>query len=253
MIKHFLAAVQFLTVFPLPSILKINERDIGRSLSYFPVVGLLLGGAAACLDYGLRHLLPLSVTSALVVIFMIAVSGALHMDGLADTADGFLSARPRGQILEIMRDSRVGPMGVIAIVCVLILKVTVLTEVAPAWRWWVLLLTPLAGRCALLTNIAIMPYAREEGGLASIFYQNRSSLQLVYPLIVLATIGWLVSGWAALTAGVASFVFSLIFAAYVYQKIGGSTGDTLGAACELTELVPALVCIALVSGGLVQI
>jgi adenosylcobinamide-GDP ribazoletransferase len=253
MIKHFLAAVQFLTICPLPAAVKISESDLGSSQPYFPVVGLLLGVAAAGVDYGLRHILPLPVASTLVVIFLLAVSGALHMDGLADTADGFFSARPRERILEIMRDSRVGPMGVITIVCVLILKVTVLTAVPPAWRWWGLLLTPLAGRCALLTNIAVMPYARPEGGLASIFYQNRSRLQLAWALIVLITAGWIMSGWAGLTASVASFAFSLIFAAYVYRKIGGSTGDTLGAACELTELIPALVCVAWVQGGLVQI
>jgi adenosylcobinamide-GDP ribazoletransferase len=253
MIKHFLAAIQFLTVCPLPVKLNIDERDTGRSLPYFPVVGILLGGIAACLDYGLRYFLPLPVTSALIVIFLIIVSGALHMDGLADTADGFLSSRPRQQMLEIMRDRRTGPMGVIAIVCIVILKVTILTAVPPVWRWWVLLLTPLAGRCALLTNMAVIPYARPEGGLAAIFYQNRSKLQMVWALIALATIGWLAGGWAGLTAGLCAFAFSLLFAAYVYYKIGGSTGDTLGAACELTEIIPLLVAMTLLYGGLSKI
>lgn len=253
MIKHFLAAVQFLTVCPLPPIFKIDERDIGRSLPYFPVVGIGLGIAAAGLDYGLRHILPLPVTSTLVVIFMLAVSGALHMDGLADTADGFFSSRPRPQVLEIMRDSRTGPMGVIAIVCVLILKVTLLTAVPQASRWWVLLLTPTAGRCALLINMAVIPYARPEGGLGSIFYQNSFRLQLAWASIVLIIIGWLAGGWPGFTAGLLSFMFSLAFAAYVKHKIGGSTGDTLGAACELTELIPALVFVTWMAGGLTEI
>jgi adenosylcobinamide-GDP ribazoletransferase len=250
MMKQFFAAVQFLTICPLPASIKIGEPELGRSTPYFPVVGILLGTAAACLDYGLTYLLPLPVASTLVVIFMIAVSGALHMDGLADTADGFFSSRPRQQMLDIMRDSRTGPMGVIAIVCVLILKVTLLTSVPQSARWWVLLLTPFAGRSALLVTMAVIPYARKEGGLAAIFYAHRSRYHLVWVIIALALVGWLVGGWAGLAAGLASFVFGLLFAVYVQAKIGGFTGDTLGAACELVELIPAMVCVIWIYRGL---
>ena len=250
MMKHFFAAVQFLTICPLPASIKIGEPELGRSVTYFPVVGILLGAATACLDYGLSYVLPLPVASTLAVIFMIAVSGALHMDGLADTADGFFSSRPRPQMLDIMRDSRTGPMGVIAIVCVLILKITLLTSVPQTARWWVLLLTPFAGRSALLVTMAVIPYARPEGGLAAVFYAHRSRYYLVWVMIALAVVGWLVGGWAGLTAGLASFVFGLLFAVYVHAKIGGFTGDTLGAACELAELIPAMVCVIWIYRGL---
>ena len=253
MIKHFLAAVQFLTVCPLPSTLKIDERDLGRSVPYFPVVGIIIGTAAAGLDYCLGYILPPPVVSTLTVIFLLAVSCALHMDGLSDTADGFFSSRPRERILEIMRDSHVGAMGVVAIVCVLILKVTLLTAVPQAARWWVLLLTPFAGRCALLINMAVIPYARPEGGLGTIFYSHHFRLQLAWALMALTTIGWLVAGPAGLVVGLVSSAFSIIFAAYVKYKIGGSTGDTLGSACELTELIPALVSVIWMSGGLTKI
>lgn len=250
MIKPFLAAVQFLTVCPLPSAIKIDEGDIGRGAPYFPVVGILIGAAAACLDYGLGYFVPAPVASAFVVVFLLAISGALHMDGLADTADGFFSSRPREQILDIMRDSRTGPMGVIAIVCVVILKVTLLSMVPQALRWKVLLMTPLAGRSALLIMMAAIAYARPQGGLAAIFYAHRSRFHLLWALIALAVIGWLAGGWAGLVAGLAAVVFSLLFAAYVHYKIGGATGDTLGAACELAELVPALVFVVFVHRGL---
>jgi adenosylcobinamide-GDP ribazoletransferase len=253
MIKPFLAAIQFLTVCPLPASLNIDERALGRSVPYFPVVGLIIGAAAAGLDYGLGHILPLSVVSVLTVIFLLAVSCALHMDGLSDTADGFFSSRPRERILEIMRDSHVGAMGVVAIVCVLILKVTLFAAVPPAARWWVLLLTPLAGRCALLINMAVIPYARKEGGLGSIFYSHHFRLQLAWAFMVLAAFGWLTAGWTGLIIGLVSYIFSIFFAAYVKHKIGGSTGDTLGASCELTELIPALVYLVSVSGGLTNI
>lgn len=251
--KRFLAAVQFLTVFPVPASIKIDERDLGGSVPFFPIVGIIIGAAAALLDYGLGHILPLSVTSMLMVIFLLAVSSSLHMDGLADTADGFFSSRPRERILEIMKDSRVGPMGVIVIACVLLLKLTLLSAVPQVARWWVLLMTPFAGRCALLINMAVIPYARPEGGLGTIFYSNRFRLQLAWAFVLLTVIGWLAAGPAGLAVGLAAFVFSIIFAFYVKSKIGGSTGDTLGAACEITELIPALVYLVSASGGLIKV
>lgn len=247
--KRFLAAIQFLTVFPLPSSLAISGRDLGRSAPFFPLVGLGIGASAAGLDCLLGQILPVAVVSVLVVIFLLAASGGLHMDGLADTADGFFSSRPREKILEIMRDSRTGPMGVMAIVLVLILKITLLASLPASARWWVLLLMPVAGRCALLINMGVIPYARREGGLASIFYLHRSRLHVALALAVPAAAGVLAGGWTGLAAGLAAFFFSLLFAVYVYYKIGGSTGDTLGAACELAELIPALVCVIWVHRG----
>jgi adenosylcobinamide-GDP ribazoletransferase len=241
--------VQFLTVVPLPVSLSIGERDLGRSAPFFPLVGLGIGATAAGLDYLLGFILPIPGVSVFTVVFLLAASGGLHMDGLADTADGFFSSRPREKMLEIMRDSRTGPMGVIAIVLVLILKIALLSSLPESARWWVLLLTPLAGRCGLLINLAVLPYARAEGGLASLFYEHRSRVHPALALAVLVMVGWLACGWVGLAAGGCAFVFCLVFAAYVYSKISGFTGDTLGAACELTELIPPLACVIAAQRG----
>jgi adenosylcobinamide-GDP ribazoletransferase len=249
--KRFLAAIQFLTVVPLPASLSISERDLGRSAPFFPLVGLGIGAAAAGLDSLLGQILPMAVASVLTVIFLLAASGGLHMDGLADTADGFFSSRPREKILDIMRDSRTGPMGVMAIVLTLILKITLLASLSASARWWVLLLMPLAGRCSLLVSLAVLPYARAEGGLASIFYQYRSRIHVALALAALTLIGWLAGDWIGLAAGFFAFFFSLVFAAYVYSKIGGFTGDTLGAACELAELIPPLAFVIVAQRGMV--
>jgi adenosylcobinamide-GDP ribazoletransferase len=247
--KRFLAALQFLTITPLPGGVNPGERVLGGSLPFFPVVGLLIGAAVALLDEGLGRIFPIGVTSVFAVIFMIAVSGALHTDGLADTADGFFSARPRERILEIMKDSRTGPMGVTAIVCVVVLKIALIASVAGPWRWWVLLMTPLAGRCALLVQMALLPYVRPEGGLAGIFHRNRSRGHALWALAVLLAVGYLAGCMPGLIAGGCAFLAALLFAAYSFHRIGGLTGDTLGASCELTELVPALVAAAMLSGG----
>jgi adenosylcobinamide-GDP ribazoletransferase len=247
--KRFLAAVQFLTILPLPRDLTPDERALGGSLPFFPVVGLGIGAAVALIDWGLGFLFPVGVTSVLAVILLIAASGGLHTDGLADTADGFFSSRPQERILEIMRDSRTGPMGVAAIVGTIALKIALVASVADPARVWVLLLMPVAGRCALLIHMAFLPYARPEG-LVEVFHRNRSRGHALWALTFLIAAGGLSGGVPGLIAGGASFLFALLFTAYVRRQIGGLTGDTLGAACELTELAPAFIASAWISGGL---
>ena len=246
--KRFFAALQFLTILPLPRSFSPDERVLGGSIPLFPVVGLAIGAAVALLDRGLGLLFPVGVTSVFAVILLIAVSGGLHTDGLADTADGFFSSRPRERIIEIMRDSRTGPMGVAAIVCMVALKIALIASVSGPSRIWVLLLMPVAGRSALLVQMALLPYARHEG-LAGIFHRNRSRSHAFWALAFLATAGLLAGGVPGLVAGAGSFLFALLFAVYVRRRIGGLTGDTLGASCELAELVPALVASAWLYGG----
>ena len=220
---------------------RASEGELGRSVRYFPLVGILIGLAVAGLDYGMHFIfapLPASVTA---VIALIGASGGLHMDGLADTADGFFSSRPRERILEIMKDSRIGAMGVIAIVLVILLKLTALSSAPAGLRFAVLVLMPLAGRTALAIHLAVLPYARPEGGLGTVFLQNRSRIDAVFAVAILGVSGWIVAGMAGLIAGGVSVAGTLIFSIWCRRKIGGFTGDTLGAACEIAELAPALV------------
>ncbi len=247
--KRFLAALQFLTILPLPGGVNPGERVLGGSLPFFPLVGLLIGAAVALADWGLGRIFPLGVTSVVTVILMIAVSGGLHIDGLADTADGFFSARPREGILAIMKDSRTGPMGVAAVVCVVALKIAAIASVAGPWRWWVLVMTPLAGRCALIVHLALLPYARPEGGLAGIFQRNSSRGHALWALAVLFVVGFITGRLPGLIAGAASLLAALLLAVYFLRRIGGLTGDTLGAVCELAEICPALAAVALLPGG----
>jgi len=241
--KRFIAALQFLTVCPFVSRVACDERDIGRSIPWFPLVGLLIGAVVAWLDRGLIAIFPPALASVVAVIALIGASGGLHTDGLADTADGFLSSRPRERMLEIMRDSRTGAMGVVGIVCVFSLKVAALASVPSALRWPALLLMPFAGRCSMVIQLAMLPYARS-GGLCSVFVQNLRRADVILTLVVLAVVGWLVGGAFGLSAVVVSVAVIAIFSFWCRSKIGGFTGDTLGAGCELVELVPALVAVA---------
>ena len=241
--KRLIAALQFLTVCPFVSRIACDEREIGRSTPWFPLVGLLIGAAVVLLDRGMSALFPPLLSSVIAVVALIAASGGLHADGLADTADGFLSSRPRERMLEIMRDSRTGAMGVLGIVCLFSLKVAALASVPVALRWPALLLMPFAGRCSMVIQMALLPYART-GGLCSVFVQNRRRSDVAMTLLILAVVGWLAGNVFGLcTAGVSVAAIAL-FSLWCRSKIGGFTGDTLGAGCEWVELMPALVAAA---------
>lgn len=237
--KPLLAALRFLTILPVPGSWGTAEEDLARSVPWFPVVGLLLGAAAAVIAWALALVAPPTVAAAAIVIVLLSFSGCLHLDGLSDTADGLLSSRSRERILEIMKDSHVGAMGVVAIFCVLLLKFASLASLPAKAFWPAVLLMPLSGRCALVLHMAILPYARPEG-LGMVFYRRRPRWAAVGATVVLAATAFAVFGSLGLAIWAACVAVTLAFSVYVYRKIGGATGDTLGAVCEIIEIVPAL-------------
>ncbi|APG27457.1 cobalamin 5'-phosphate synthase [Syntrophotalea acetylenivorans] len=241
--KSLFAALSFLTVVPLPAPWHGTERELSRSPVWFPLVGALIGGAVALFDFGLGLFLPTTVVSTFSVLAMLVASGGLHMDGLADTADGFFSSRSRDRMLEIMRDSRSGPMGVMAICSLLLLKIVTLAAVPEPLRISTLILMPLAGRTALTVSLTTLPYARTTGGLAGVF--RTDGIQALLAAAVLLASGWLLQSYTGLVAAMACLAVIQLMAGYSKKKIGGFTGDTLGATCELTELVPALIAVAM--------
>lgn len=246
--KSLSAAIGFLTVLPMPARWLGDEKELARSVAWFPLVGALIGCSVALLDRGLGLILPPPVVSAISVLALLAASGGLHMDGLADTADGFFSTRSREGMLEIMRDSRSGPMGVTAITGVLLLKTAALAAVPSPLRPVTIVLMPLAGRTALTVHLALLPYARSRGGLADVFRPTRMQGLLAATLLIGSA--WLLQGKPGLFTAAISLSIMLLLAVYSQKKIGGFTGDTLGAACEVTELVPALAAAALAFGGI---
>ena len=191
---------------------------------------------------GCALLLPLSVTAFLLVLFLSAVSGFLHLDGLADSGDGLLSYRPAERSLEIMRDSQVGAMGGIALVMLLLGKFSAISSIPPGNLPMVLLMLPVAGRVAILVTMALFPYARKDGGLGALFMSPKSRLAacLGTLLLILLGLACLSPGEAAICAAV-PLCSAVLFGLFCRRRLGGITGDTLGAACELTELLLAIV------------
>jgi adenosylcobinamide-GDP ribazoletransferase len=238
--NSFLAALRFLTIIPIPGRRGHSSADLAGSLWYFPLVGLLLGVMSAAIFWAAAPHLPRLVAAVLAVAVLLAWSGGLHLDGVADCADGFFSARSRERMLEIMRDSRIGSMGVVGLVLVLTLKGAALASLPRDHFWRVILLMPLAGRVAILLMLALLPYARPQGGLATVFYSGRKWPAALVGIGVLGVGAWLTAGSVGLLSVGDTLVLLLPFCYYCHAKIGGATGDTLGAACEIGETLVAV-------------
>ena len=247
-----LAALRFLTVLPIRRGAEFDGMHFQAGLFFFPVIGLGVGLVTLLAAALVGRILPPSLTALAGIVVLVAISGCLHLDGLADSADGMLSSRPRTEKLVIMHDSRIGAMGVIAIVIVLLGKYAALSTAPTAQLAAMLLLMPVAGRCAIVVTMALLPYARPEGGLGLLFYSNntrRAALLAAALWLVVAAVAVALAGFGLqvlLAAIVIPAAAVLLFAAWCRRSLGGATGDTLGAVCELSELMAA---VALTVGG----
>ncbi|PID77124.1 MAG: adenosylcobinamide-GDP ribazoletransferase [Deltaproteobacteria bacterium] len=234
-----LAAVSFLTIFPVGRAVQ-NEDDFKRGLIWFPLVGLGIGVLAAGIVWMLSLLLPLSLVSLTAVFLLSFISGFLHVDGLADTADGFLSSRPKEQMLAIMRDSRIGVMGAASLIFLFLCKYAALASMNLKFLLLSCLIMPIVGRCAITVQMTMLPYAGKPGGLGNIFASSGLKRACLLSVLFLAAATALMFYGQGIKIIAVFLIFNLFFAGWCKRKIGGYTGDTLGAACELSELAAAL-------------
>lgn len=238
--RGLLAALRFLTIIPIPGQIGTQAEDLPAATFWFPVVGLLLGVTSTLATLLFIFVVPPLVASTLLVLLLLSYSGGLHLDGLADSADGFFSSRPKEQMLSIMRDSRIGAMGVIALVMVLLLKVTSLATLDSRHLLIAALLMPLAGRAAIMLMMALLPYARSEGGLGSMFYNRKMTKYAFWAMCLLLTVTLPTSGFQGVLQVTSVCLTVWLLSLFCSSKIQGATGDTLGAACELGETAIAL-------------
>lgn len=235
-IGRFWAALRFLTILPLPAVCRQTEEDLVRSVPFFPLIGLLIGLFVAGCSLLFGALFPPGVAAVLSVALLAVAHGGLHLDGLADTGDGFFSHSKRERVMEIMRDSRIGAFGCLALAGVLALKVAAVASLSGPHLVRALLLAPLAGRCVMVPMLVFLPSARPDG-LGYLFSRGRSAWEAIWAVVLLGVCAWLTAGVAGLIAAGAMSLGSVAFAALCSRKIGGFTGDTLGAASELAEMV----------------
>ena len=185
--KGFIIALQFMTRIPLFITIEMDNKDFGRSSRFFPLVGLVIGTILALAYYFANWFFPPLVLGALILILEIIITGGIHFDGFIDTMDGILSARPRERVFEIMKDSRVGAHGVTALLCLVLLKFSLLVSLSSSYILFILLLMPVLGRWAMVFCLAFFPYAKPEG-LGKIFWEETIQWYLITGLILLSFI-----------------------------------------------------------------
>jgi len=233
-VKRFLVALQFLTVLPLRIRSEVTPEDLGGSLRYFPVIGLLIGLALAGAAL-LSSFLPNPVAAILILIMSIVLTGGIHLDGFADTCDGFYGPRSKEKILEIMRDSRVGVMGVTGVFCLLALKCTLIASIPHNVLWKVLIMMTVFARWSQVWVCCTSNYARDEGK-AKYFVEYAGKKELLVGSIFAVALFLFLMKLKGLVLLVVSLLPLLLFMNYVKRKIGGVTGDTIGAASEIAEV-----------------
>ncbi len=235
--QAFWLALGFLTRIPMPVRIDYSPRLMNQSSVYFPLVGLLLGLLYLGLYSLLVPLWPEPVSVVLVLAFHLWITGAFHEDGLADSVDALGGGQSPQARLRIMKDSRIGTYGTVALVLALLLKALLIPAVEPVWLAW--LLPPVVARLAPLWLMSGLTYVSDPDTskskpVADDFSRTRL---LIATLASLLGVAWLAGAQPALLALAAVAVTALLWGRFIRDRLGGYTGDALGAAVVLTELV----------------
>jgi len=236
--KALIEAIRFLTVLPVPGSATTDEAGIARSMAAFPLVGLGIGALGAGAGWVAGALWGPELRSIVIVVAWMVLTAGLHLDGLADTCDALFSWRSREQKLVIMRDSRIGTMGALGLLAVVLLKLGALSSLGP-WWWVGALLAPMWGRWADIYGIFHFPAARE-GGMGRTFHEQVRRSDYVVATGSAALLGAVVAlPWGALVVVV---LWPLVhwLASRMARALGGLTGDTYGALSEVAEAVVLL-------------
>lgn len=239
-IKLFLVSLQFLTRIPVPMRYtdSVEVSEYRRMVIAFPLAGLTVGFISA-LVFVLTQLWWGNLLAATCAVLTIAmITGAFHLDGLADTADGIFSSRPRERMLEIMRDSRIGTQGALALIFKVALHIFAIYQIADTKPAVVCLLivAPVVGRSLSVLLMYRQNYARESG-MGNLFIGKLEGSEFYTALIIGAILVCLFTGLYGVLMAAAAGVILLVYRALIQSKLGGQTGDTLGAGIEIAELV----------------
>ncbi len=240
-----LLAIQFLTIIPL-KIKGFDKRKASLSLICFPLVGLLLGALLCVVGnllfvFGFRQL----SINAIMIVLLIVLTGGIHLDGLSDTFDALLSNKDKTEMLSIMRDSRAGVMGVLSVVSIIILKIVLLFSLPMAYQKSGLLLMCVLSRWAMVLSMFYFPYARLEGKARIFIGGINWKILLASSAVALVSV-LVVWGLKAFIIFILVALFTLLFGKFISRKLGGITGDTLGATNELAEVIVLLSAVFLI-------
>ena len=235
--RDFLQALSFLTILPVGKLLLSEEKGLARSMAFFPLVGLVIGLLSASGYYLLTLLFPKSLVLWLTIGLLAYLTRGLHLDGFADTMDGVASGGTKEKILEVMRDSRIGAFGVVGLILLIGAKYYALDQISNPSLPYSLILMAVMGRNSMVLVCYRSAYARPNEGLGRPFTENLGSREMVLSLVSASGIALLLMGLKGILVFLGICLFSLGYRFFFKKKLGGVTGDILGAANELAELL----------------
>ena len=241
--KAFLAALMFLTRIPVPKI-EVSTTDWKKSPIYFPLIGLLIGGFLWLALFGFDKLFHAPVSAFLLVLVWIWITGGLHIDGWMDLADGLGSNRSRDEMLTIMKDSRVGAMGVIAAIILIAGKIVAVYEIIQLYDPLILVLCPWVARFLLICSIKFWPY-RKELGIGSGLSAFLSYPVMLIHLVLILIISYWVTGLNGIVLLLMTSLVTFLFIFNIYRKLNMLTGDCYGAIVEWSECVSLFLALAI--------
>jgi len=246
-IKRLVLAMQFMTRLPIPIEIDVEKREFYRTASYFPVVGIVIGSILSLLYFALKNFFSREIVMTFIVAFSYVLTGAMHIDGLSDTFDGLFSNKDKSKMLEIMRDSRLGTNGVLAAIFIVVLKILFLTNIHENITLTALLITPIIGRLSIVFSMMISKSARGGEGLGGLMLGKVGIREFAIAFVISIATSYFILPLAVFVKILTISLFvTYIVSKYISLRIGGMTGDTLGAVNELAELT-ALICFVSVS------
>jgi adenosylcobinamide-GDP ribazoletransferase len=239
-------ALRYLTIAPIPAGAHVQPTALGRAAAWFPLIGLLLGLVVAAGDRVIGLVFPSLLDALLTVTLWKLLTGGLHLDGLADCLDG-LAGRDAGDRLRIMRDSRIGAFGTIGLILFLLLEVAAVSELAPVTRWRAFATAPALARAVPPLIAWIFPLATPPGQ-GAMFRSGLTRARVVVALALGAAIAVAALGLAGLLVVALALMAGLGLGRFYTGRLGGVTGDVLGAIIETVELIVLLAVVAWTNG-----
>ena len=235
-----LTAAQFLTRLRVPTG-PYRQDSLARAVKFFPLVGLLIGVGSTLVYFLLSPHLPLAIVALLIVVYLVAITGCLHEDGLADSADGFGGGWERENVLAIMRDSRIGTYGAAAAVLSVLARVSLIAYLPNTGVIAYLLVAPVLSRWTTLPLSFFLPPAREHtenqtDGQGARIARLTTSGSLVFGSLITCGIVFVALRARAVAPLLAAVSVSLLTALYYRHRIGGITGDCFGATSQICEI-----------------
>jgi adenosylcobinamide-GDP ribazoletransferase len=228
-LKSIVAALQFMTILPLP--IKTDHNHLTRSITWFPLAGMVVGGLCGAGLIGFNRVFDPAIASVLVVALYLILTRGLHMDGFMDTIDGFFSRKPKEKILAIMKESTVGSFAVLGAGVWFLIAFTTL----PYMQWLDLIVIHGLARYAIILQPLIFSYPRQSG-TGKFFVENTKKSAFIIELILIAAALWFLNPSYLVCLGI-SLVVSLCVGAWSKRMIGGITGDTTGFTIEAVHLL----------------